>query len=230
LVSESLHLDLQSDIAKIKRDVVSASIEMYRSGLVTAVWGNVSARVPGTDLVVCTPSGVEYELIEESKLCVIDLNTEQQVEGDLRPTSELQLHLAMYRFRDDVFGVMHTHSLYASAFAVAHKEIPPIVEDMAQVVGGSVSVARYALPGGTELAQYAVKTLGKKNAVLLANHGVVCVGENVQEALRVSQVVEKSAHIYAVAKSLGSPFLLSLEDVHWLRDKYKTSYGQKPLT
>jgi len=215
------------DLSRIKAEVVEASKKMHATGLVTAVWGNVTARVPGTDLIVATPSGVEYETMTEDMLVVIDLNSEERVGGTLKPTSELLLHLAIYRARADVFGVMHTHSLYASACAVVHKEIPPLVEDMAQVVGGSVSVAKYALPGGTELANNAVKALGNKNAVLLANHGMVGVGDTVAEALRVSQVVEKSAQIFAVAKQLGNPFLLSHEDVEWLRDAYKTSYGQK---
>jgi L-ribulose-5-phosphate 4-epimerase len=215
------------DLSRIKSEVVLASKKMHATGLVTSVWGNVTARVPGTDLIVATPSGVEYETMTEDMLTVIDLNTEEKVAGHLKPTSELLMHLAIYRARSDVFGVMHTHSLYASACSVIHKEIPPIVEDMAQVVGGSVSVAKYALPGGRELANNAVRALGQKNAVLLANHGMVGVGDTVMEALRVCQVVEKSAQIFAIAKQIGNPILLSHEDVEWLRNAYKHSYGQR---
>lgn len=217
----------QEAVHKTKSEVVYAAKQMYRTGLVAAVWGNVSARVPDTDLIIITPSGVEYETITEDMLCVVDLHSEQVVEGHLKPSSEMKMHLHVYRARADVFGVMHTHSNYCSAFSVVHKDIPPIVEDLAQVVGGSVTCARYALPGSDELGQNTVKALGKKGAVLLANHGMVGVGDTVAEALRVCQVVEKGAQIAAIAKSIGNPILLSLEDVEWLRHSYKHGYGQE---
>lgn len=219
----------QELIAQTRNELLEAAQRMVSTGLVTSVWGNVSARVPGTNLVAVTPSGVEYETMTADMLPLVDLDTEQVVDGKLKPTSELPLHLAVYRAREDVLGVMHTHSVYASAFSVAHKEIPPLIEDMAQVVGGSVSVAKYALPGGPELAKYVIKSLGQKSAVLMANHGVVGVGPTVAEALRVCMIVEKGAQIYAIAKQIGSPVLLSHEDVEWLRDKYKNYYGQREL-
>jgi len=217
---------MEDMMSKTKEDVLEASKLMHSSGLVAAVWGNVTARVPGTDRIICTPSGVEYATMTEEQLCEIDLNTGEQVGGRLKPTSELKLHLAIYRARPDVMGVMHTHSTYASAFSVAHKDIPPVVEDLAQVVGGSVACAKYALPGTDELGCHTVKSLGAKGAVLLANHGMVGVGPTVMEALRVCQIVEKGAKIYALAKMVGNPFLLSLEDVEYLRDAYTNSYGQ----
>jgi len=217
----------QDAILKTKSEVVEAAKQMYRTGLVAAVWGNVSARVPGTDLIVVTPSGVEYETITEDMLCVVDLHSENMVEGHLKPSSETKMHLHIYRARGDVFGVMHTHSNYCSAFSVVHKDIPPIVEDLAQVVGGSVTCARYALPGTDDLGVNTVKALGKKGAVLLANHGMVGVGDTVAEALRVCQVVEKGAQIAAIAKTIGHPILLSHEDVEWLRHSYKHGYGQE---
>ncbi|ASS75278.1 class II aldolase [Tumebacillus algifaecis] len=214
-------------VDRTKGEVLRASLNMYRSGLVAAVWGNVSARVPGTDLVVITPSGVDYEMLVEEMLCVIDLNTEEVVEGSYKPSSERLLHLTVYRAREDVFGVMHTHSNYASAFSVAHKDIPPVVEDLAQVVGGPVTCSKYALPGTPDLGRNVVKALGKKGAVLLANHGVVGVGHTVDEAFRTCLIVEKGAQIHAVAKLIGNPVLLSLEDVEHLRHEYRHSYGQK---
>lgn len=220
---------MQERIQKTKSEVVFAAKQMIRTGLVAAVWGNVSARVPDSDFVVVTPSGVEYETIDEEMLCVIDLNSGNLVEGRLRPSSELPLHLAIYRARSDVFGVMHTHSVYASACAVTHKEIPPLIEDLAQAVGGPVRVAQYALPGTPEVAEHVVAALGDLGAVLMANHGVVGVGDTVAEALRVCQIVEKGAQIYAVSKMVGEPMLLADEDVAWLRDKYRHAYGQREV-
>ncbi|MFC4768981.1 class II aldolase/adducin family protein [Effusibacillus consociatus] len=214
-------------VGEIREQVVEAAKEMYERGLVASVWGNVSARVPDTGLVVVTPSGVDYRIMQAEDLVAVNLESGEVVEGKLKPTSELQMHLAILRARPDVNGVMHTHSIYASACSAAHKEIPPIVEDLAQVVGGPVSVARYALPGTAELGANAVRALTKKGAVLLANHGVVGVGPDIMEALRVCTIVEKGAQIYAIAKMIGSPVLLSHDDVEYLRETYRDHYGQK---
>lgn len=217
---------MSESVLQLKEQMITAAKEMYERGLVASVWGNLSARVPGKSWIVVTPSGVDYPTMGADDLVVIDLETEEIIEGHLKPTSELQMHLAILRARSDINAVMHTHSIYASACSAAHKEIPPLVEDIAQVVGGSVSVARYALPGTVELGTNAVKALGKKNAVLLANHGVVGVGDDIMDALRVCTIVEKGAHIFAIAKMIGTPVLLSLDDVEYLRNVYRNHYGQ----
>jgi L-ribulose-5-phosphate 4-epimerase len=217
---------VKEEILKVRQELLAAAKNMVEAGLVASVWGNLSARVGDSDRVVVTPSGMEYETLNVDDLVVVRLDTGEVVEGSLRPTSELHMHLAILRARPDVRGVMHTHSVYASACAAAHCPIPPLVEDMAQVVGGSVSVARYALPGTEELGQQAVQALGDKGAVLLANHGVVGVGETIAEAFRVCLIVEKAAKIYALSKLVGHPVILSQEDVDYLRHAYKTSYGQ----
>ncbi|GAX89774.1 class II aldolase/adducin family protein [Effusibacillus lacus] len=217
---------MQDRIGEIRDQLLLAAKEMYERGLVASVWGNLSARVPDTGLIVVTPSGMDYRTLRAEDLVVVDLETGQVTEGKRKPTSELHMHLAILRARADVNGVMHTHSVYASACSAAHREIPPIVEDLAQVVGGSVSVARYALPGTPELGAAAVKALNKKGAVLLANHGVVGVGHDIMEALRVCTIVEKGAQIYVIAKMIGTPVLLSHEDVEYLRSTYKDHYGQ----
>jgi L-ribulose-5-phosphate 4-epimerase len=221
---------VNEQIQRVRQEVLDAAKKMVKAGLVASVWGNLSARVADSDLVVVTPSGVEYETLTVNDLVVVRLDTGDVVEGSLKPTSELNMHLAILRARPDVGGVMHTHSVYASACAVARCSIPPLIEDMAQVVGGAVSVARYALPGTVELGQHVVQALGNKGAALLANHGVVGVGETISEALRVCVIVEKAAQIFALSKMIGSPVLLSQEDVDFLRHVYKTSYGQKKST
>lgn len=217
---------MSDSMLELKQQMIETAQEMYERGLVASVWGNLSARVPDTDWILVTPSGVDYRLMGPDDLVVIDLETGDVVAGKLKPTSELQMHLAILRARPDIHAVMHTHSIYASACSAAHKEIPPLVEDIAQVVGGPVSVARYALPGTPELGANAVKALGKKNAVLLANHGVVGVGDDLKDALRVCTIVEKGAHIFAITKTIGAPVLLSLDDVEYLRNAYRNHYGQ----
>jgi L-ribulose-5-phosphate 4-epimerase len=217
---------LASTIDSLRADVLEAARTMSRAGLVVGCWGNVSARIAGSDLVVVTPSGVAYECLEPAMLVVVSLQSGRAVDGALRPTSELEMHLAIYRARRDVGGVVHTHSVYASAHAVVRREIPPVLEDLAQVVGGAVACARYAPAGTLALAVNVVEALGARSAALLASHGVVGVGPTVAEALRVCQVVEKGAQIHAIAQGLGDPVALSSEDVASLRTAYVTGYGQ----
>lgn len=210
---------------KYKEKVYKTGLRMAASGLVTGTWGNLSARVPRENLVVITPSGLPYAGLQAADMVVMDLDG-RVVEGERRPSTEYRLHLAVYRARGDVHAVMHTHSVFASALAVARRPIPPILEDLAQVVGGEVAVARYARAGTDELAAAAVEALGRRGAVLLANHGVVGVGRDLEEALMVCQIVEKSAKVFVWADMVGQPAVLSAEEVTALRDCYLNDYGQ----
>ena len=197
---------------------------MYRSGLVAGTWGNISARIPGTDMFVITPSGKNYLKTDPEDLVIMNLGG-QTVDGNLKPSSEFHLHLLCYRARAEIQAVVHTHSIYASAHAVARVPIPASVEDLAMIVGGDVQVAPYALPGTEELAENAVSALGDRWAVLLANHGVVGMGRSVDEAMMVCQIIEKAAHINIMARTLGQTFHLESQDVHLLRNAY-FHYGQ----
>jgi L-ribulose-5-phosphate 4-epimerase len=207
--------------------VLVVAQQMSRMGLVVGPWGNVSARVPGSDLAVVTPSGVPYESLVPDMLDVVSVATGRTVEGKLRPTSELAMHLAILRARGDVGGIVHTHSPHASAYAVAGVSIPPILEDLAQAVGGEVVCAEYAPAGTWELGESVVRALGPRNAALLANHGVVGIGPSAAEALRVCEVVEKGAWVYSLARGIGSPRALPPTEVLRLRAGYVTSYGQR---
>lgn len=209
----------------IREEIIYFGKKMVKEGLVASTWGNISARV-GSNQIYITPSGMEYENLSLDDITLIDLNG-NVLEGKRKPSSELHLHCEIYKARADVQGIVHTHSQFASAYAVLHKPIPPLIEDMAQVVGGKVCVAQYALPGTIQLAKNSVKALGNKGAVLLANHGVVGVGFNLQEAYKACLLVEKTAHIGLAASSIGVPFTLSDEDVDWMRKGYLTTYGQK---
>lgn len=209
---------------KFKEEIIYFGKKMLQDGLVASTWGNISIK-RGVDQIYITPSGMEYEFLEPENIVLV--NTQGQIlKGAYKPSSELAMHLAIYKSRPEVEAIVHTHSLYAGAFAVCRKSIPPLIEDMAQVVGGIVEVAEYALPGTKELAQNVVKSLGNKGAVLLANHGVVGVGCNLNEAYKACLLVEKTAHIGIAAQSLGKPFVLEDDDVEWMRKTYLTVYGQ----
>lgn len=212
-------------VEKAKEQIAKMGQRMLEAGLVFSTWGNISVRVARESLVVITPSGVDYSTFYAKDMVVVDYSG-QVVEGERWPSNETRLHLAVYRARSDVGAVMHTHSIYASAMAVARAAIPPILEDMAQLVGGGVPVARYARAASAELAANAVEALGKLNAVLLANHGVVGVGRDLIEAFDVCQVVERSAQVYAWAGLNGRPVELPGRDIDELRSAYLTTYSK----
>lgn len=213
-------------LVKAKELVGETARQMAEAGLVVGTWGNVSVRVPDTDWVVITPSGMSYATLKPEDMVVVDL-TGRIVEGCRQPSIETPLHVAIYLNRPDVGGVVHTHSVFATACAVVRQPIPVITEELAQVVGGPVVVAEYALPGSGELAHAAVTALDQRGAVLLANHGLVGVGRRVNEALTVCQVVEKAAQILLLAQGLGRPCVLAEADVVRLHDYFQHRYGQR---
>lgn len=209
-----------------KKKIIDMGKKLISSQMVVGTWGNISIKE--NDTITITPSGVDYDGIIPEHLPVLNMKGEQITgTGLLKPSSELPLHLAIYQAREDVKAIIHTHSIYGTCCAVLHETIPPLVEDMAMVIGGAVAVAKYHLPGTKELAKAVVSSLADKNAVLLANHGVVGVGANLDEAFKACILTEKAAQIYLTAKSIGNPHILAQKDVQLMSQIYRTSYGQK---
>jgi L-fuculose-phosphate aldolase len=137
------------------------------------------------------------------------------------------MHNMIFKTRPDVNAIIHTHATFSTAFCVTKQSIPPIIEDFVQIVGKSVDCAEYALPGTPELAVNAVKALGKNNAVLLVNHGTLCVGNSIDFAFTISDVVERAAYIYILSKTIGDPHLINDKDILFMQDFAKNKYGQK---
>lgn len=195
--------------------VLETSRKMAEKGLVVGNSGNVSLRLPpesGRELLAITPTSRYYDLLTPQDIPVIDFETEP-VEGDLPPSSESFLHIGIYQVRKNVGAVIHTHSLYASAMAVAHLEIPCILDDQMAVIGGEVKLAEYAPSGSDNLNQNAIQGLGGRNAVILANHGVVGVGKDLREAFTVCELVEKSAQVFYLSLTMGKVNLLPEEAI-----------------
>jgi L-fuculose-phosphate aldolase len=209
-------------IKQVQAEIIAVGQKLIHSGLVTGCWGNISVRVDA-DTIAITPSGRNYLSLQADDIVIVDQDG-NRLTGSLLPSSELALHLAVYQARSDVQALVHTHSVFASACAVAHRSIAPIIEDLVQVVGGSVDVAPYALPGTPELAASAVKSLGKKQAVLLANHGVLGCGATLAEALLCCELVEKTAQIFIYAQSLGGAVSLGDRDCLIMHQFYNDDY------
>ena len=205
-----------------KEVVLKASRCISQSGLVKGTWGNVSLLED--DRVYITPSGVLYDELETDCIAVVDLKTGEQIEGKLRASSELPMHLQIYRDHQNIKAIVHIHSTFASAFACMRKPIPCFVEDQAMILGGTVPVAEYAQAGTWKLAQNVSRVLEGRFAALLANHGAVAVGRNMKEALIAAQILEKSAHIAYLIGDKGHS--LSKEDAKELRTAYLSSYSK----
>lgn len=208
-----------------RRQVVLAGRRMAGLALAVGTWGNLSCRLPG-ELLAITPSGMDYKSLHPRDIVLLDLagNCRQ---GRRKPSTEQPLHRAIYAAREDVKAIVHTHSIYASAFAAARQPIPGAMEDLVQIVGGPVGVAEYALPGSPELGRQAVIALAGRNGALLANHGVVGVGASLEQALLICQIIEKSAQIAIAAQALGGACPLSQADIDFMRDYYLHGYGQR---
>jgi L-fuculose-phosphate aldolase len=186
---------------EIKQAVLATAKEMLRSGLVEGTAGNLSARLPDGNAVL-TPTSVDYEEMRLEDLVVTDLEG-NVLEGERKPTSEKDLHLACLRQHDDIGAVIHSHAMFATMFAITHTPIPCAIEEFDVFVGGEVPVASYKLTGSKELAEEVARWVGDRGAVLMANHGLLTVGKHPRDALKVALLVERTAQITWGARLLG---------------------------
>lgn len=210
----------------LRKGILTVGRSLINSGLVVGTWGNISAWDSKREGFWITPSGMNYLTLKPKDLVLINRQG-KVIKGFRKPSSEFMMHLAIYTRRPDVLGIVHTHSVYATAHAVARIAIPGVAEDLAQMVGGAVEVAPYYITGTKDLSEAAALALGDKSAVLLANHGVVGVGQDLNEALKVCQVVEKSAQIHVLSRMLGTPVCLSTLDLEKMRQGFLQNYGQR---
>lgn len=209
-----------------KQLLVESGKRMLHSGLTVETWGNISLRDPETGLVALTPSGMPYDVLTVDDVIVAKLDG-TIVEGTRKPTIETDLHLGIYRNRPDIHAIVHTHPIYSQIFAVLREDIPPVIDEAAQIMGGTVRVAEYALPGSEALAKNCVAALGADgHACLLANHGAVCIGGDIDFAFKVSTVLEMTAQIYYMARGIGTPKTLTEEQVAFMHDFAYHHYGQ----
>jgi L-fuculose-phosphate aldolase len=209
-----------------KKLIVNTGRKLYKQNLTIGTWGNISVLDPDTDLVYIKPSGMNYNEIDLEDIMVIDKKG-KIVEGFRKPSIEMPMHLSIYNARKDVKAIVHYHPIYSSVLAVTGFSLPGICEDFVQIVGEKVLCAKYALPGSEELAKNAVVSLGNRNAVFLLNHGTLCVGRDIKEAMKVCYVVEKTAHIYILSKNLGKCRVIPKEDIKVMQDLAKNSSGKQ---
>ncbi|NHC14498.1 L-ribulose-5-phosphate 4-epimerase [Motilibacter deserti] len=212
----------------VRADVSTLHAELVRYNLVAWTAGNVSGRVPGEDLFVIKPSGVDYDALapENMILCDLDGNV---VEGDHSPSSDTAAHAYVYRAMPEIGGVVHTHSTYASAWAARGEEIPCVLTAMADEFGGPIPVGPFALIGDDSIGQGIVATLrgSRSPAVLMQNHGVFTIGKNARAAVKAAVMCEDVARTVHVSRQLGEPLPIAQGDIDRLYDRYQNVYGQR---
>jgi L-ribulose-5-phosphate 4-epimerase len=212
-------------LEKLKEELVQLHLELPRNHLVMWTGGNVSARDPETGLVVIKASGIRYENMGPEHMLVVDMDA-KVVEGDFKPSSDVHSHLYIYKHRPDVFGVVHTHSRYATAFAAVGKPIPCVLTAIADEFGGPIPCGGFALIGDEAIGKVVVDTIGKSPAVLLKNHGVFTIGKNATAAVKAAVITEDVAAIVWMALQIGTPDVIPQDDVDKLHDRYTHVYGQ----
>jgi L-ribulose-5-phosphate 4-epimerase len=212
-------------LEKLKEELVQLHLELPRNHLVMWTGGNVSARDPETGLVVIKASGIRYENMGPEHMLVVDMDA-KVVEGDFKPSSDVHSHLYIYKHRPDVFGVVHTHSRYASAFAAVGKPIPCALTAMADEFGGPIPCGGFALIGDEAVGKVVVESIGKSPAVLLKNHGVFTIGKDATAAVKAAVMTEDVAAIVWMAFQIGQPDEIPTEDIARLHNRYMNVYGQ----
>jgi L-fuculose-phosphate aldolase len=205
---------------ELRKQVVEAGLNMYRRGLTHETSGNISCRVPKKEKILITPSNVPYEVIQPKDIMLVNFAGEAEESGR-NPSSETPFHLLIYKNRADVGGIVHSHSVYALAVAASRKTVPVFLDEMFSEIGGELVVSDYALPGSQELASNILEKLGDKNALLLANHGTVCCGKDLEEAFLVAETVEKICRIFVLSSMLGGVYPLPEEGIEYQRMIYE---------
>ncbi len=214
-------------LPELREEVCTLHAQLPLNNLVAWTSGNLSARDPETDLVVIKPSGIRFEHLTPGKMVVVDLDG-QIVEGDYKASSDTASHCYIYRHMPEVYGVVHTHSRYATAFAVVGRSIPCHTTAMGDEFGGEIPCGGFALIGGEEIGQRVVEALqgSRSPACLLINHGVFAVGPSAEKAIKAAIMTEDNAAIMHFAYQLGEPAPISQEDIDSLYDRYQNVYGQ----
>jgi L-ribulose-5-phosphate 4-epimerase len=223
---------LLETIARLRSEVCALHAELTRYELVVWTAGNVSARVPGHELMVIKPSGVSYDDLTPESMVVTDLFG-TPAEGEwgnpsLAPSSDTAAHAYVYRHMPDVGGVVHTHSTYATAWAARGEAIPCVLTMMSDEFGGSIPVGPFALIGDDSIGQGIVETLKDSHspAVLMQNHGPFTIGKDAKSAVKAAVMCEEVARTVHISRQLGEPLPIDAAAIESLYARYQNVYGQ----
>jgi L-ribulose-5-phosphate 4-epimerase len=227
-MSTTITADIAATLKQVRREVAALHAELPRNELVVWTAGNVSARVPGRDLLVIKPSGVSYDDLTPESMVVTDFDG-NLVEGERNPSSDTAAAGYVYRHLPEVNGVVHTHSTYATAWAARGEAIPCVLTMMADEFGGPIPVGPFAIIGDDSIGRGIVETLRqhRSRAVLMQNHGPFTVGTSARAAVKAAVLCEEVARTVHVARQLGDPLPIDQAHIDALYDRYQNAYGQR---
>ncbi len=211
-------------LEKERIEIVKYGRRLVDSKLTKGTGGNLSVFNRAEQLMAISPSGIDYYETQPEDVVVLNLAGEI-IEGDKKPSSEVDLHRIFYQGRDDLNAIIHTHTVYATTLSCLRWELPA-VHYLIAVAGKNVRCADYATFGTQELAENAFKAMKDRRAVLLANHGLVAGAETLEKAFSITEEIEYVAELYYRTKGMGEPVILDDEEMAHMAKKFK-SYGQK---
>ena len=211
------------DHTALREAVIAAARSLHEQQLGTGTAGNVSARIGQGYLI--TPTGVDYETLTPAHIVSMDLRGKWG-KGDLKPSSEWRFHQDIYAARAEINAIVHTHSPYATALACTRQDLPAFHYMVAGAGGASIRCAEYATYGTQALSDHALSALSGRRACLLANHGVIALGEDVTGAFNMAQLVEELAKQYLLSRQAGTPVLLSAAEMDVNLEKFR-DYGKQ---
>jgi L-ribulose-5-phosphate 4-epimerase len=211
----------------IKREVLDSSIWLAEHGYLgeLSTGGNISVRIPGEDVVAVAASGRSYLSMELEDICVIDLNL-KTIEGSLAPSIETGVHVGIYKNRPDVNAIIHTHQPYANTLAIINKPIPALFDEITVEIGHEVAIVPYAFSGSGELVSNVIRKLGNAcHCYIIQNHGALCLGVNMQRAMKNAELLEHVAQIYCQALATGEKInQLPPSAIEYFADMRKTRF------
>lgn len=215
-------------IQLLRRQVSDLHQELVRYNLVVWTAGNVSARVPGEELLVIKPSGVSYDELTPENMILCDLDG-KVVEGAHSPSSDTAAHAYVYRNMPEVGGVVHTHSTYACAWAARGEAVPCVLTAMADEFGAEIPIGPFALIGDDSIGRGIVDTLRghRSPAVLMKSHGVFTIGKDAKAAVKAAVMCEDVARTVHISRQLGEPLPIAQADIDSLNYRYQNVYGQQ---
>ncbi|MFX0017359.1 MAG: NAD(P)-dependent oxidoreductase [Promethearchaeota archaeon] len=220
--------DIQID--NLKRKVLDTCKKLLDDGHVIGSAGNVSVRVKNDDeeLILITPSNVNYDIMKPDDILLIDFNG-NIVQGVRNPSVEKHLHLGIYKAREDVNAIIHSHGVYSTILSTINLSLPPVMEELIPYLGGEIACAKYEEAGTEELAEIVLGSLEEKNAVILANHGNICCGSHLEGAYTVLQYLERGAKVYYLAKLIKEPNLLPEDTIDYEKDIFEIFKESKKI-
>jgi L-fuculose-phosphate aldolase len=211
-------------LAEERQLIVEFGKKLIHAQLTTGTGGNLSIYNREKGLIAIKPTGYDYFLMTPEDVVVLSPDGEV-VDGEMEPSSEVRMHVDLLNHRTDITAAIHTHQIYATTIACLNWELPA-VHYLVGFSGNKVPLAPYATFGSQELSDNVINSIGKYNACLMANHGIITVGPTIQDAFIAAEELELVARLYYQAKCIGNPPILSDDEMVRVREKFKT-YGQK---